>query len=55
VARKIAEHLREGGVQVWDREHEILPGSDFNSLLKKALNSAEALATFRRKNPSCIF
>ncbi len=43
VARKIAEHLREAGVQVWDPEYEILPGSDWSSLLKRALNSAEAL------------
>jgi len=43
VARKIAQHLRGAGVQVWDPEYEILPGSDWTSLLKRALNSAEAL------------
>ena len=43
VAKKTADHLRKAGVQVWDPEYEILPGSDFNSLLKRALNSAEAL------------
>ena len=42
-AQKIAVHLREGGLQVWDPEMEILPGSDFTSTLKKALDSVEAV------------
>src|SRR5712692_4914060 len=45
-ARKIADHLREAGFQVWDPEQEILPGSDWTSLLRKALESAVAVVVF---------
>lgn len=42
-ARKIADHLRGAGFQVWDQEQEILPGADWTSALKKALESAGAV------------
>lgn len=42
-ARKLAEHLREAGLEVWDPEQELLPGSDFTSDLKEALDTAEAV------------
>ncbi|MEX5217601.1 MAG: toll/interleukin-1 receptor domain-containing protein [Nitrospiraceae bacterium] len=42
-ARKLAHHLREAGLDVWDPEREILPGSDFTSALKEALEKAEAV------------
>lgn len=41
-ARKIAEHLRGAGFQVWDPELEILPGDDFSVRLKQALETVEA-------------
>jgi TIR domain-containing protein len=45
-ARKVADHLREAGIPVWDPEVEILPGSDWPSALKKALDSALAMVVF---------
>lgn len=42
-ARKLAYHLREAGLEVWDPEQELLPGSDFTSDLKEALDTAEAV------------
>lgn len=45
-ARKIADHLSEAGFQIWDPEWEILPGSDWTSSLKKALDAALAVIVF---------
>jgi hypothetical protein len=45
-ARKIADYLRGAGFQVWDPEQEILPGADWTSDLKKALESALAVVVF---------
>lgn len=42
-ARKLAQHLREAGLEVWDPEQELLPGSDFTAALKEALGKAEAV------------
>ena len=42
-AEKLADRLREAGLQVWDPEQELLPGSDFTSNLKEALDTAEAV------------
>jgi hypothetical protein len=42
-ARKIAEQLREAGLTVWDPEQELLPGADWNTALRKALETSEAL------------
>src|ERR1041384_1343520 len=42
----IADHLRESGFPVWDPEAEILPGADWTTLLKKALESSFALLAF---------
>lgn len=41
-ARKLADRLRVAGLEVWDPEKELLPGSDFASL-QKALETAEAV------------
>jgi hypothetical protein len=45
-ARRIAEHLLEAGFQIWDPEREILPGSDWTSSLKRALDAALAMVVF---------
>ena len=45
-ARKIAHQLREAGFQVWDPDEEILPGADWSSELKMALDSAGAVVVF---------
>ena len=45
-ALKVADHLRRAGFQVWDPEQEILPGADWTSDLKKALESALAVVVF---------
>ena len=45
-AQRIADHLSEAGFQVWDPEREILPGSDWTSSLKKALDTALAVIVF---------
>ncbi|MEX5215806.1 MAG: toll/interleukin-1 receptor domain-containing protein [Nitrospiraceae bacterium] len=42
-AKKLADRLREAGLEVWDPEQELLPGSDFASHLKGALDRAEAV------------
>lgn len=42
-ARKLVNHLREAGLEVWDPEQGLLPGSDFTSDLKEALDTAEAV------------
>jgi len=44
--RRIAEHLRGAGFQVWDPEQEILPGADWLSQLRGALDSASAVVVF---------
>jgi hypothetical protein len=45
-ALRVAENLREAGFQTWDPEREILPGSDWTSSLKKALDAALAIIVF---------
>ncbi|NGZ99058.1 MAG: hypothetical protein CV089_23605 [Nitrospira sp. WS110] len=42
-AQKLAGRLRESGLDVWDPEQDLLPGSDFTSHLKEALDSADAV------------
>ena len=42
-ARRIADRLRQAGLEVWDPEREILPGSEWTSELQTALDSADAL------------
>lgn len=42
-AQKLAERLREAGLEVWDPERELLPGADFALTLKKALDTVEAV------------
>lgn len=44
--RRIADCLRESGFPVWDPEREILPGAEWTSTLKKALDSALAVVVF---------
>jgi len=45
-AQKIGRQLRNAGFEVWDPDQEILPGSDWTSDLKIALDSAGALVVF---------
>jgi len=45
-AQKIGDQLRQAGFNVWDPDKEILPGSDWNTDLKTALDSANALVVF---------
>lgn len=45
-ARKVAQHLSEAGFQIWDPEREILPGANWTSALKKALDTALAVIVF---------
>ena len=42
-ARRLANHLRDAGYEVWDPEQEILPGSHWTSVLQKGLEAAEAM------------
>lgn len=44
--QQIGTLLREAGLDVWDPEHEILPGSDWTRELKSALDSSEAVVVF---------
>src|SRR4051812_1583404 len=46
LARKVADHLAEAGFPIWDPEREILPGTDWTSALKKALDTALAVIVF---------
>jgi len=46
LAQKVAENLSQAGFQIWDPDREILPGSDWTTLLKKALDGAFALVVF---------
>lgn len=46
LVRGIADQLSEEGFQIWDPEQQILPGSDWTSSLKKALDAAHAVIVF---------
>lgn len=45
-AQKLGDRLRQAGLEVWDPEQELLPGSDFAADLEKALSRAEAIVLF---------
>ena len=42
-ARRIAEHLRSEGLEVWDAGTEILPGDNAGNAIGKALESSDAM------------
>ncbi|MEZ5355517.1 MAG: toll/interleukin-1 receptor domain-containing protein [Bryobacteraceae bacterium] len=42
-ARELAEYLQREGFRVWDPDFELLPGSEWTSTLRSALDSADAL------------
>jgi hypothetical protein len=42
----VADYLSEAGFQIWDPEREILPGAEWTSTLKKALDTALAVIVF---------
>lgn len=42
-AQKLADSLRQAGMDVWDPEQALLPGSDFTANLKHALDEADAV------------
>lgn len=42
-AKKLADGLRQAELDVWDPEHDLLPGSDFTTHLKHALDEADAV------------
>jgi hypothetical protein len=46
LVKKIGHELSEAGLEVWDPDHDILPGSDWTGELKAALDSASALVVF---------
>lgn len=43
---KIGHQLQQAGFEVWDPDKEILPGSDWSTELKVALDSATAMVIF---------
>jgi hypothetical protein len=46
VVQKIGHKLSEAGLEVWDSDQNILPGSNWTAELKAALDSASALVVF---------
>jgi hypothetical protein len=46
LVQKIGRELSEAGLEVWDPDQKILPGSDWTSELKAALDSASAVVVF---------
>src|SRR5580698_10281818 len=46
VVQKIGQALSEAGLEVWDPDQKILPGADWTTELKAALDSASALVVF---------
>ena len=46
LVQKIGQELSEAGLEVWDPDEKILPGSDFTAELRAALDSADAFVVF---------
>ena len=44
--KKVGHQLQQAGFEVWDPDEEILPGSDWSTELKSALDSATAIVIF---------
>lgn len=44
--KKVGRELRQAGFEVWDPDEQILPGADWSSELKMALDSADAFVVF---------
>jgi hypothetical protein len=42
-ARRISDHLKQAGLEVWDAERELLPGSDWAASLQEALDTSQAM------------
>jgi hypothetical protein len=46
LVQKVAQQLRQEGLEVWDPDERILPGANWTDELKEALESAGALVVF---------
>ncbi len=46
LVQKIGKHLREAGLEIWDPDESILPGSNWPAELQAGLDSAGALVVF---------
>jgi hypothetical protein len=44
--KKVGRQLQQAGFEIWDPDEEILPGADFSTELKTALDSAGAVVVF---------
>ena len=42
-AEKLREHLVAAGLEVWNPNHEVLPGEDWSAKISAALRAAEAM------------
>ncbi|MCC6393573.1 MAG: toll/interleukin-1 receptor domain-containing protein [Bryobacterales bacterium] len=46
LVQPVAAQLRNAGLEVWDPERDLLPGSEFASEIQQALESSKALLVF---------